>query len=188
MNKTLSQQIVKSWNQGKINFTTTSINFITTSINSTTTSIPPPPQFQTTNHKPQAENQIYLELSIMKICIILSTALALFTTSTSALGTNCFGHKLCQRDGCQLSDVITIINRQSPDRGFGSGELIGCCGASGKGKLCAYIQHTNRVVYISEIQRHIKTLYNFGCRRCGSVAFDGRDVFKGELTVAYRPW
>ncbi|KKZ60913.1 hypothetical protein EMCG_00674 [[Emmonsia] crescens] len=126
----------------------------------------------------------------MKISIILSTALALFTTSTSALGTNCFGHKMCQRDGCQLSDVIAIVNRLDPNRGFGSGALLGCCGIQNKEKLCAYIQHigTSRVVSGSEIQRKMKELYNFGCRRCGSVALDGKDVFKGEITVAYRPW
>ncbi|PGH31703.1 hypothetical protein GX50_05543, partial [[Emmonsia] crescens] len=116
----------------------------------------------------------------MKISIILSTALALFTASTSALGTNCFGRQECQSDGCQLSHILDSVLRYDPYRLVVPGELIACCGpgSKGKGTLCAYTQHTTKLIHIYDVVSHIRALQKYGCRRCGSAAFDGKDVFK----------
>ncbi|KAL2373283.1 hypothetical protein BDBG_03791 [Blastomyces gilchristii SLH14081] len=136
----------------------------------------------------------------MKITTILSTAaLALLSTSTSttALGTNCRGKDECNTTGCQLSELEATIARMPTYKKFKPGQEIACCtpgtpngngngNGNGRGRLCAYTQHTNSEIPVLQLRHYVRGLYRHGCRRCGSFAFDGRDVFNGELTVDYR--
>ncbi|KLJ10941.1 hypothetical protein EMPG_13746 [Blastomyces silverae] len=130
----------------------------------------------------------------MKITTILSTtALALLATSTStlALGTNCRGKSECNSNGCQLSDLEEQIAKLPTYKIFKPGQEIVCCTpgttkGGRRGRLCAYTQHTKSEIPVLQLRHYVRNLGIHGCRRCGSFAFDGRDVYNGELTVNYR--
>ncbi|PGG99207.1 hypothetical protein GX51_06401 [Blastomyces parvus] len=134
--------------------------------------------------------------------LLTTTALTLLatttTTTTATPGINCRGANECNSPGCQLVDLADKIARLPASQIFKAGEMIACCspgtgdGAGrGRGRLCAFTQRASMLNSPGEVtalqaRDYARALYVFGCRRCGSVAFDGWDGFWGELKVDYR--
>ncbi|CAK7275089.1 hypothetical protein SEPCBS119000_006502 [Sporothrix epigloea] len=112
--------------------------------------------------------------------------LAVYIAGAAALGINCRGNDLCNKDAGQLFEIrdqiSDMINAGNGGRYFGEMNQIAC--SSGRSNtICAYFQKGASGSAV-DAYNHVQNLLNHGCRICGSDPTQpGNDVNNGELTV-----
>ncbi|KAH7186243.1 killer toxin Kp4/SMK [Fusarium flagelliforme] len=113
-------------------------------------------------------------------------ALAATASLSEALGINCRGSGLCVGNKGAITQMAGQLRVIDSSKTFSAGEHITCVEIDNIGdpSICLFYQQTGDLRFtVAETQALFQQILDHGCKLCGSVPLDGRDVKNGELTV-----